>query len=105
MSGQFLRIALFTLLTCLILRAAAFADDVPKEWQACTKTEDCTAIRDAKTCAAAAVNKSHADEARAFLAKQPGEGPTKSLDGSVRCVNVPDATCIDSICQLIMHPE
>jgi hypothetical protein len=95
--------ALFALLA--VSHAPAFADDVPREWQACTKTEDCVALRDTKTCAAAAVNKSHAEEAEAFLARQPGAGPTKSLDGSIRCVNQPDASCTDNVCQLIVHPE
>jgi hypothetical protein len=104
MSSRFMIAAAFALLAC-VRTQAAFADDVPKEWQSCTKTEDCTAVRDSKTCNVAAVNKSHADEAMTFLAKQPGAGPVKSMDGSIRCVNAPDAVCTDNVCQLIVHPE
>lgn len=88
----------------LVTPASAVADTPPVAWQACTATEDCTAVRDDKTCAVIAVNKTFEKEAAAYTAQQPG-GKSTGMDGKLRCLHQPDAACMNNTCTLIVHPE
>lgn len=99
------------LIACLLAPAPAQAyseKTLPPEWQQCQTSDDCTYLKDPKTCEAHAVNTAHAADLKALMEqeKDPGEdNRIKALDGTTRCVNQPEGKCLNNICTLVVHPE